>query len=79
MRYNFRRLSVRSPPNSLTKYPPLPRNTLTPASRHNVARYIPAADGDPYSYVSGPHSVTASLIIRKLASRLFDEERCVPI
>ena len=37
--YKFRRLFVRSPRNSLTKYTLFARNTLTPAPRNNVARY----------------------------------------
>jgi hypothetical protein len=39
--HKFRTLSVRNPPNSVTKHPLFPRNTLTPAPRNNVARYIP--------------------------------------
>jgi hypothetical protein len=31
---------ILSPRNSVTKYPLLPRNTLTPVPRNNVARYI---------------------------------------
>src|SRR5271165_2638186 len=37
--HNFRTLSVRNPRNSVAKYPLFLRNTLTPAPRHNVARY----------------------------------------
>src|SRR5271156_1720628 len=43
--HNFRTLSVRNPRNRVTKYPLFLRNTLTPAPRNNVARYIHLSGG----------------------------------
>ena len=47
MFHNFRRLYVRNPRNSVTKYLFFLRNTLTPAPRKNVTRYKTVTAGRP--------------------------------
>src|SRR5260370_34302657 len=83
LQLSFRSLSVRSPRNSVTKYPLFPRNTLTPAPRNNVARYNNHFTNISRSDHADVHSFSFSLVmpgslIRELACERSHSRSTVP-